>query len=136
MAQLIDSSVFITLERRGLPLDGLSSVIVPDEPVAITSIVASELLVGVHRADSPQRRLRRESFVETVLEFMPVLPFDMLAARIHAQVWAQLMADGRLIGSHDLITAAIALTHRYAVLTDNVREFRRVPGLEVRQPNW
>ena len=136
MAQLIDSSVFIALERRQLPISALLSSAGPDEPVAITSVTTSELLVSVHRADSPERRLRREAFVERVLETVPVIPFDLRAGRIHAQIWAHLIAEGQIIGAHDLLNAAIALAHGYDILTDNVREFQRVPGLSVRQPKW
>ena len=136
MAQLIDSSVFITLERRRQPLDILLSVADPDEPSAIASITATELLVGVHRADSDGRRLRREAFVESILNILPVVPFDLRAARIHAGIWSRLMGEGHLIGAHDLIIGAIALAHGYAVLTDNAREFGRIPGIEVRRPRW
>jgi tRNA(fMet)-specific endonuclease VapC len=135
VAQLIDSSVFIALERRGQRLHDLAAV-VPDEPLALASITASELLAGVHRADSPERRLRREAFVEAVLERVPVLPFELRTARVHARIWAQLVSGGRSIGAHDLLIAATALAHGYAVLTQNRREFERVPGLVVRQPNW
>ncbi len=133
MAQLIDSSVFIALERRRQPPSALGAA-TPDEPVALAAITAAELLAGVHRADSPERRLRRETFVEAILEVVPVLSFDLRVARTHAQIWAQLLATGQTIGAHDLLIAATALAHGYSVLTDNIREFHRVPGLEVRQP--
>lgn len=136
MAQLIDSSVFIALERRGQPLRALLEVTRTDDPVAVTSITASELLAGVHRADSSRRRLRREAFVESILEAIPIIPFDLQTARIHAQVWARLMTEGQAIGAHDLLIAATAITYGYALLTDNVREFQRIPELEVRQPHW
>ena len=135
MAQLIDASVFIALERRGQdPLALMTTA--SDDRVGIAAITASELLVGVHRADSPQRRLRREAFVETILERIPVLPFDLRVARTHAQILAQLAATGQLIGANDLLIAATALSYGYSVLTDNLREFHRVPGLVVRQPSW
>jgi tRNA(fMet)-specific endonuclease VapC len=135
MAQLVDSSILIALERCGLPLSALAAV-VSDEPLAIASITVSELLFGIYRADSRERRLRREAFIERVLDAVPVLPLDLAAARIHAEISAGLTADGRLIGAHDLIIAATALANGYAVLTDNVREFQRVAGLVVRRPNW
>ena len=135
MAQLIDTSIFIALERRGQPFNALA-LATPDEPVALASITASELLAGVHRADSMARRLRREAFVEAILGLIPVLPFDLRVARAHAQLWAQLAAAGQLIGAHDLLIAATALAHGYAVLTQNLRDFQRVPGLVVRQPAW
>ena len=135
MAQLIDSSLFIALERRGQGLAALAAV-VPDEPIAMAAITASELLAGVFRANTPERRFRRETFVEAILRQIPILPFDLSVARVHAQIYAELASRGQIIGAHDLLIAATALTHHYAVLTDNVREFGRVPGLIVRQPRW
>ena len=136
MAQLIDSSVFIGLERRGLTLSALADGNSYQEPVALAAITASELLFGVYRANTAQRRLRREAFVEAILEAVPVLPIDLMVARVHAEIWSQLLDEGHSIGAHDMLIAATAVAHGYAVLTDNVREFRRVPGLEVRQPDW
>jgi predicted nucleic acid-binding protein len=135
VALLIDSSVFIALERRGQD-PGALVTIAPDQDIAIASITASELLIGVHRSDSPERRVRREAFVEAVLQLAPTVPFDLRVARTHAQLWAALMAAGQQIGSHDQLIAATALAHGYAVLTENLREFQRVPGLVVRQPTW
>jgi tRNA(fMet)-specific endonuclease VapC len=135
MAQLIDSSVFITLERRDLIVDDLISIGV-EEPFAISSISASEILVGVHLADSSARRRRREAFVEEILGRIPVLPFDLAAARTRATIWAQLSLAGTPVSRDDLSIAATALTHGYDVLTENVRDFGRIPGLVVRQPAW
>lgn len=135
MAQLIDSSIFIALERRRAPLGALARAL-PDEPVALASITASELLAGVHRADSPARRARREAFVEAVLEAVPVLPFDLLAARVYARLSVELAATGRPIGAHDLLIAATALAHGCAVVTESPRHFQAVPGLVVRTPLW
>ena len=135
MAQLIDTTVFITLERRGLALGALAGAI-PDEPLALASITAAELLAGVYRADSPGRRARRAAFVEAILEAIPTVPFDLRAARVYASLWAELAAAGRPIGAHDLLVAATALAHGYAVVTENPRHFHVVPGLSVRTPRW
>lgn len=135
MGYLIDSSIFIAQERRGLRFSGLPGV-APDEPVALASITASELLTGVERADTAERRLRCATFVEAVLDTIPVIPLDLTVARTHARIWALLASSGRLIGAHDLLIAATALTHGYTVLTANVREFEQVPGLAVLSPSW
>ena len=108
----------------------------PGDPLGLASMTASELLTGVHRADTPERRRRRELFVETFLLRLPVLPFDLNAARIHARVWAHLTATGQMISTNDLVIAATALAHGYDVLTDNIRHFERVTGLVVRRPAW
>lgn len=135
MAQLIDTSVFIALERRNLPVDILL-VAVRDEPVALAAITASELLVGVHRANTPARRIRREAFVDELIETIPIIPFDLKAARVHARLAAQLLKKKGLIGSHDLIIAATAMANDMGVLTDNVRDFSRIPGLLAYKPDW
>jgi tRNA(fMet)-specific endonuclease VapC len=135
VAQLVDSSIVIGLERRGRELKELFSA-APDEALAIASITASELLVGAFRADTSERRQRRLAFVESVFERIPVVPFDLRAARVHAHVLADLTASGRVIGPNDLLIAATALAEGCAVLTENIREFERVPGLIVRRPLW
>jgi tRNA(fMet)-specific endonuclease VapC len=135
LAVLIDSSIFISAERRGLRPDDLLDV-VPNEPSAITTLSVSELLFGVHRANTTIRRDRRIAFVEAVLASFEVLPFDLQTARFHAQLGSDLMSLGRPIGNHDRIIAATALARGYDILTDNVREFDQVPGLKVRRPTW
>lgn len=132
MAGLIDSSVVIDLERRGRSPADLARLV--SGPIALASVTASELLVGVHRAAPLERRTRRRAFVELVFALTPILPFDLEAARIHARLWADLAGAGRQIGHNDLLIAATALASGYDVLTLNVRDFGRVPGLVVRQP--
>ena len=76
--------------------------------------------------------MRREAFVEYVIERFPVLPMDMAVAREHARLWTELRAAGTMIGLHDLIIAATAVANAHVVLTDIVREFSHVQGLDVR----
>jgi predicted nucleic acid-binding protein len=138
VARLIDTSVSVAPERRGLPLGTLAAAVPggPDAPVALAGMTASELLVDVHRDDTPTRRLRRGAFVEALLRAVPVLTFGLRVARTHARLWAQLAAAGTPVGAHDLLIAATALAHGYAVLTDEPRDFGRVSGLEVLRPGW
>lgn len=105
-------------------------------PIVLAAVTASELLVGVHRADSPIRRLTRGDFVGGILDLFPVIPFDLRVARVHADLGAALTATGSTIGAIDLMIAATALAHGYTVLTDNPRDFNRVPGLDLRRPDW
>lgn len=130
MGFLIDSSIVIALERGKLAAASLRER-VADEAVAVAAITASELLHGVHRAESSARRKQRAEFVEAILARIPVLTFDLDVARTHAAVWADLARDGAGIGAHDLQIAATALSHRLTVATRNVREFARVDGLDV-----
>jgi tRNA(fMet)-specific endonuclease VapC len=100
----------------------------PDEEVGIAAITASELLHGVHRA-TPQYRARREAFVEAVLVAFLPLPFDLLAARAHARIWAQLASVGQDVGAHDRLVAATAIAAGWRVGTANLRHFDRISGL-------
>jgi tRNA(fMet)-specific endonuclease VapC len=135
MARFIDASVFITLERRGLVADDVRSIMA-GEGLAIASVTASELLVGIYHADTREREERRRAFVETILLMLPVIPFDLRIARIHAALAAGLQSTKEFVGPYDLVLAATALTYESPVVTENVKEFKRVPGLTVLAPGW
>jgi len=136
---LLDTTVFIDLERAARRLPPASAMtevsarlaeqLGPDEEVGIAAITASELLHGVHRA-TPQHRARREAFVEAVIAAFPPLPFELLAARAHARIWADLAA-GADTGAHDRIVAATAIAAGWRIGTANVRHFDRIAGLDV-----
>ncbi|MGQ0843623.1 MAG: PIN domain-containing protein [Sporichthyaceae bacterium] len=140
MGTVLDTTVFIQLERalHTRPTPGsmaevssrLQREIGGSEEVAIAAITASELLHGVHRA-TPRHRARREAFVEAVLVAFPPLPFDLICARAHARLWAQLASSGADVGAHDRLVAATAIAAGWRVGTANVRHFERVRGLEV-----
>ena len=85
MAALIDSSVLIAAERGRLDLDSLLGRFA-DEPIGLAAITASELLHGVHRANTAVRRRRRAAFVEQLLAELPFYPFDVVTARTHASL--------------------------------------------------
>ncbi len=130
MAALIDSSVLIAAERAKLALDVLLRDHAEEE-IAIAAISASELLHGIHRAATPAQRTRREAFVENILAVVPVVPFDLVTARIHASVWAHLATRGVQVGAHDLLIASTALAIGYDIATRDKRSFPKIPGLKV-----
>ena len=139
MGTLLDSTVFIELEQslRTLPPDNalptvgarLARALGDREPVAMAAITASELLHGVHRA-TPEHKARRSAFVEALLVAFPPLSFDLLCARTHARIWADLARSGSDIGPHDRLVAATAMAKGWRVATANVRPFERIPGLD------
>lgn len=86
---------------------------------------------GMHRSDSATRREKRRSYVESIFNQMPVLPFGLEVARTYAELWADLAARGGMVGVHDLQIGATALYHGLQVATKNPRDFRRIPGLAV-----
>jgi len=129
---IFDTSALIRLERDAGIIQGLISE-AGDVPFGISIITVSELLHGVERAASNAVRVRRQAFVEGVLDQFPILPFDMPAARVHARIWASLAAQGEMIGAHDLIIAATAISLDYEVVTSTMRDFTKVDGLRVRK---
>ncbi len=130
MGLLIDSSVIVALERAKEPPAQLK-VKTAEVPTYLSAVTASELLHGLHRANTEQRRERRSQFLAEVFDLFEILAFDLDVARQHARIWAELSQQGQLIGAHDLMIAATAVHHGLSVVTYNEREFRRVNGLEL-----
>ena len=93
---------------------------------AIPSIVEAELLLGAEKSANPSKR--RQTVEEFLLPFQ-VLPFDHRCAYAYAKLRSTLEQEGRRIGPNDLIVAATALANECTLVTNNVEEFKRVPGL-------
>jgi predicted nucleic acid-binding protein len=130
MGVIFDSTELIALERD----PGRVDVLVAgreDEPFGISVVTVAELLHGVERAEDDARRIKRQAFVEKVLEVFPVFPFDTPVARIYTRIWAVLAREGQTAGAHDLIIAATAIALDYTVVTANRRDFEKIEGLRV-----
>ena len=128
MGLIIDTNVFILAEKAGGSIDFNRWQRFGE--AFISCITVSELLVGVHRANTAERRVRRQAFVEAIISMVPALDVTVEVARIHAELIAAL-SPGQSIGAHDALIGATALCNGHAVLTDNVRDFERLKGLEV-----
>ncbi|HKG24532.1 MAG TPA: PIN domain-containing protein [Thermomicrobiales bacterium] len=135
MGLLIDASVVVAMERRRLTMADLA-VAVPPEPIAISVLTAGELLVGVERADTDARRRQRSIFLETLIGAVPLVDVDLAAARAFGRLQAAILVAGTSIGAIDLLLAAQATARNDGVLTENGRDFERVPGLRVVAPDW
>lgn len=133
MGLLIDSSAIIASARGKFSFPELIRRY-ENESMAISAITASELLHGIYRSRHVEIIQRRREFVESVFELLPIIPFDLAIARLHAQLWANLQTNGRMIGAHDLQIAATALTIGFSVVTLNEREFGLIPNLIVLNP--
>ena len=133
MGILIDSSVLIHFEKAGTDVSAYVRDR-EDEEAFLSVISASELLHGVHRATDQRIKAKRLAFVEGILAALPILSIDLATARSHSQIWAELARRGEMIGVHDSWLAATCLAHGLRLATSNLREFRRVPGLDVE--NW
>lgn len=103
----------------------------PPSEIALTAIVAYEVWVGVLGSQNAKRR--QEQF-ERLLAAIAILPFDSAASRRAAELRRTLERRGEAIGALDTLIAATALTHGATLVTRNVREFGRIPGLNL--VNW
>jgi len=94
--------------------------------LAVSSVTAMELYFGVERSRDPE--VMRQN-TDQLLWLLDVKSFDQSAAREAGRLRANLAAQGQTIGPFDSLIAGHALALNYTVVTHNLREFRRVPGL-------
>jgi tRNA(fMet)-specific endonuclease VapC len=130
MGVIFDTSVLIDLERASSRLDKFI-LGREGEPFGISAITVSELLHGVHRADSEKRRIIREAFVEKIIEVFAVFPFDLGTARIYAGIWASLSKRGKAVGAHDLIIASTCISLGFSLATLDLRDYGLIEGLNI-----
>ncbi len=99
-----------------------------DEPLWVSALTRFELATGCERyVDPPRERAR----VQALLEGYPTLAFTAEIAERAGRIHGALARGGRALGAVDAMIAATALEQDAAVLSRNVREFRRVQGLRV-----
>jgi tRNA(fMet)-specific endonuclease VapC len=100
------------------------------EGLGVSAVTASELHFGVARTGSA----RNVQALRRFLSSLEVAEFDAAAAEVAGQVRAWLTAQGTPIGPYDSLIAAHAQTLGVTLVTNNTREFERVPGLML--ANW
>lgn len=127
MGLIIDTSIFIALEKGKINIDKW----INSEPGYINPVTLTELLMGVDRANNENRRIKRLAFIEDVKSLFTALPFGIEEAQIYARIIHNLYEKDITIGIHDMLIATSAITNGYPVLTLNVKDFKRIQGLEV-----
>jgi tRNA(fMet)-specific endonuclease VapC len=97
----------------------------------ISVITLAELTYGIAKSSQPERN---QDALNGFLAPMEIAPFDNLAAFHYGEIRAYLERHGKPIGSLDLLIAAHARSLNMTLITNNLREFNRIPGLQV--DNW
>jgi tRNA(fMet)-specific endonuclease VapC len=122
---MLDADVCIHLVRRRATrsLDRFRSA---GSAVAVSTVVETELRVGVAKSPEPAKAAER---VERLLARTQVLPFDQRAAAHAADIRAELEIAGTKIGAYEGLIAGHARSLGLTLVTSNTREFSRVPGL-------
>ena len=134
MGLILDSSVLIAAERQGKNARQVLTAIrenIGETEVGISVVTLIELAHGAARADTPQRRIKRQKFIEELISAMPVYPVTVAIALRAGQPDGEKQAQGLKFALPDLLIGVTALELGYSVGTSNVRHFGDVPGLSV-----
>jgi len=128
---LLDTNICIYIIKRKPPevLERLTSL--EPEEVGVSSITVAELEYGMARSSRP--RQNRDALIN-FLAPLQILAFDDEAARHYGDIRVHLEKAGQPIGAMDLLIAAHARSLSLTLVTNNEKEFSRVPGLVVE--NW
>lgn len=130
MRYLLDTNIFIAALKGAAPVrERLADV--PVEALLLSPVVLGELELGVAKSAARERNAARLAAIAGELE---VPPIDAAVAQNYADIRADLERQGTPIGANDYWIAAQARALGAMVVTDNEREFSRVPGLAVE--NW
>ncbi|MEM6730559.1 MAG: type II toxin-antitoxin system VapC family toxin [Myxococcota bacterium] len=127
---LLDTNIIIyTMKRR--PAKVQARFEKHDGQMAMSTVTFGELVFGCERSSNPKQNLLvLESFASRVT----VLDFDRESAAHFGELRASLYSKGTPIGPYDMMIAAQARARGLVLVTNNQKEFRRLPG--VRLENW
>jgi predicted nucleic acid-binding protein len=130
VAYLIDTN--IAIHARDSNASVLDKIAEHDGSVSLSALTLAELQPGMHRT-SANASLRRAR-LDVMLRYIPVLPFDAAAARAYGRIIAQCgWVRNRDLDRKRMI-AAHAISSQSVLVTDNVDDFRDIPGLALE--NW
>jgi tRNA(fMet)-specific endonuclease VapC len=131
MKYMLDTNICIYLIKQQ-PREVINKFqgIIPGE-IAISSVTVAEMMYGVGKS---QQKERNKSALESFLAPLEIVDFDFKAAQYYGVIRAYLEKMGTPIGAYDLMIAAHALSFGLILVTNNEREFQRIPDLIVE--NW
>lgn len=128
---LLDTNICIYVKNHRPPEVLARFSRLPPGKVAMSAITYGELCFGAEKSSKP-RETRK--ILDQLTALIPVLPLDAAASLHYGKIRQSLQASGKPIGNNDLWIAAHALAGKLILVTNNVAEFKRVPGLKVE--NW
>lgn len=128
---LLDTNICIYIKNHRPPEVLARFSKLPAGKVAMSAITYGELCFGAEKSSKP-RETRK--ILEHLTALIPVLPLDAAASLHYGKIRQSLQVSGKSIGNNGLWIAAHALAGKLILVTNNVAEFKRVPGLKVE--NW
>jgi tRNA(fMet)-specific endonuclease VapC len=136
MGLILDSSVLVAAEREGQNARQMLASIaqkISETEIGISVITLVELAHGAARADTAERKAKRQKFLEELQTAMPIHPITVALAIRAGKIDGENQARGVRVALPDLLIGVTALELGYSVGTANLRDFQRVPGLAVLQ---
>jgi tRNA(fMet)-specific endonuclease VapC len=127
---LLDTNIISDLVRHPQGVIAKRIAKEGEKSICTSIVVAGELRYGASKRGS--RRLTTQ--LEAILSAIEILPLEEPADRRYGELRSHLEEKGNIIGPNDMLIAAHALALDSVIVTNNVREFSRVPGLTVE--NW
>jgi tRNA(fMet)-specific endonuclease VapC len=127
---MLDTNICIYVIKRRPPALRERFTELADQ-LCISVISLAELVYGAEKSSRPADNL---AVVEQFCARLEVLPFAERAAYHYGQLWAEVARAGKPIGIHDMMIGGHARSEALTVVTNNLREFERMPGL--RLENW
>ena len=131
MKILLDTNICIYIIKQNPPQVAKQFNKYGAGEIGISAIAVAELYYGVEKS---HYRAKNERALEKFLAPLIIAKFDDRAALIYGKIRANLEIKGTPIGSLDMLIAAHALSLQLTLITNNLREFNRVPNLELE--NW
>lgn len=134
MGLILDSSAAVAAERQGKnPKQLLQAIVLEtgDDEVAVSVVTLLELAHGITRADSRERREKRQWFLNELMSVLPLHPVTTTSALRAGQIDGQTQAMGIRIPLSDLLIGMTALELGYRIATHNERHFKQIPGLKI-----
>ena len=131
---MLDTNIcsYIMRERPLAVLERLQRAVEAQDEITVSVITYYEMLLGtIGRKASPRHAPLVETFVARL---SAIIPWDAEAAMAATQLRKELSEKGTPIGNNDAMIAGHALAANCVLVTNNFREFSRVPGLEIE--NW
>src|SRR5258705_4378293 len=132
LTYMLDTNICIHV-MKNYPLDLREKFNSLAEQLCISSITLGELHYG---AEKPARRVDNLTAIEHFVARLDVLPFEAKAAAHYGQLRAELERAGTPCGPHDMQIGGHARSEGLIVVTNNMREFSRMPGISGRNPIW
>jgi tRNA(fMet)-specific endonuclease VapC len=131
MYYLLDTNIciYIIKKRPAKVLERFNSLSIGD--VAISSITLAELHYGIMKSSNPKKN---QEALDKFLTPLEILDFDYFATIAYGKIRAYLEKNGTPIGPLDNLIAAHAMSQKLTLVTNNEKEFKRIPDLKIE--NW